>query len=196
MSLIERANKILIKNNKSPLIIKRNIPDIDNYNFCLYRFLDEEGKVIYLGKCTRSVNSDKRGYTKNYFLNERLKHHFAPSSKQNPKSLYLNVAKIEILLPNVSSNEELEKLENSLISYYEREHLCCHYNREILNPIYIGRDENEWLEYYRLTDSDKITLMNNYGYEEIPPIEITNERLRAMLWLKENNKLKEIENEQ
>ena len=116
MSLIERANKILIKNNKSPLIIKRNIPDIDNYNFCLYRFLDEEGKVIYLGKCTRSVNSDKRGYTKNYFLNERLKHHFAPSSKQNPKSLYLNVAKIEILLPNVSSNEELEKFIQSSTS--------------------------------------------------------------------------------
>ena len=36
-------------------------------------------------------------------------------------------------------------------------------------------------------------LKRNYGYEKIPPVETINERLRAMLWLKENNKLKEIE---
>ena len=36
-------------------------------------------------------------------------------------------------------------------------------------------------------------LKRNYGYEKIPPVETINGRLRAMLWLKENNKLKEIE---
>lgn len=187
MSLLDRANKILLKNNKILPKLRTGLVNLSDYNFCLYRFLDKEGVILYLGKCTRSSNIDKKGIPRNYFLKERLIQHFSSSSKQNPKSLYLNIAKIEIMLPNVDNNEELEKKESSLISYYEREHLWCHYNKEINNPIYINEDRNVWLKYYELTDIDIETLMIRYGYKEIPPIEITNERLRAMLWLKKRN---------
>ena len=73
----------------------------------------------------------------------------------------------------------------------------CNYNLELPSGVkYIDKDNLKWILYAEKTEEDIEILKKNYGYEEIPPIEITNERLRAMLWLKENNKLKEIENEQ
>ena len=163
-----------------------------NKDFCLYRFLNKNKNVLYIGKCTRTF---QHSANKSYFIQDRLNHHYYKSSKQLPKSLYLNTKYIEISFPNVSSNQELEKIESELISYYERIKFQCNYNSDLQSDVrYIDSDDLDWILYNEKTDKDIEGLMKNYGYNNVPPIEIINERLRAMVWLKNNlNKIKNRE---
>lgn len=193
MALIDKVNKILKEQNKQLLKINRSV-DTEKYNHCIYRFLDKNKNILYIGKCTKSFHSNGHGGKKDYFIKDRIQQHYSPSSKQLPKSLYLNTKYIEIAFPNVKSNDELEKIETELISYYEREKMQCNYNLELPSGVkYIDKDNLKWILYAEKTEEDIEILKKNYGYEKIPPVETINERLRAMLWLKENNKLKEIE---
>lgn len=165
---------------QSDIDIQENV--LENKDFCLYRFLDKDKKVLYIGKCTRTFQQNTN---KSYFIQDRLNHHYYKSSKQLPKSLYLNTKYIEISFPHVTSNQELEKIESELISYYERVKFQCNYNSDLQSEvIYVDSDNLEWILYNEKTDKDIEILMKSYGYNNIPPIEITNERLRAMLWLK------------
>lgn len=165
--------------------------DLKDKQFCLYRFLDKDRNILYIGKCEKSYHSDGRGGKKEYFIKDRLQQHFSPSSKQLPKSLYLNIKYIEICFPDVNNGEELEIVENQLISYYEREKLQCHYNLYMMMGLeYISSDTMKWTLYEEKSDKDIKILMKKYNYDKIPPIEIINERLRTAIWIL-NNKYKE-----
>lgn len=95
----------------------------------------------------------------------------------------MNVRKIEVCFPNVNNNDDLEKIESQLISYYEREKLQCNYCRDIKYGYeYIHQDDMKWEIYCEKTDKDIEILLKKYKMEEIPPIEITNERLKAIMW--------------
>lgn len=183
MSLIDKANKILLQQNKQPLtkqVIKINY---DVHDYALYRFLDINKRVLYIGKCAKSRVSNGRGGEKTYFIRDRLTIHFVRSSKYIPKSLYLNTKYIEVAFPNVNSNEELEDLESALVRFYERKKLWCYYNRDINVKYTILEDTQEWEQLYELTDNDIDILKNRYGYEDIPSIEIINQRLDSMLFV-------------
>lgn len=184
------SNSCGCKLKQSNLDIDKDM--LDDYDYCLYRFLDCNKNVLYIGKCTKTYGRNNND--KYYFIKDRLLQHYSKSSKQLPKSLYLNTKYIEITFPDVKSNSELEKMETELISYYERVKLQCNYNLDLPSGVkYINEDNLKWTLYNEKTDEDMEILKRNYGYEKIPPVETINERLRAMLWLKENNKLKEIE---
>lgn len=159
--------------------------DFDDKKYCIYRLLDENKNVLYIGKCEKSYHSNGHGGKKEYFIKDRIQQHYSPSSKQMPKSLYLNTKYIEVCFPNVNSGQELEKLESQLISYYEREKLQCNYNLDLIIGLeYIDSDSMEWLLYEEKTNRDINILLKKYGYGEVPPIEIINERLRSIMWYK------------
>lgn len=194
MSLIDIANEILRENQKTLIVktedIKLNNTKIDK-NFCLYRFLDKDKNVLYIGKCEKSYHSNGHGGTKEYFIKDRLLQHYSPSSKQLPKSLYLNTKYIETCFPEVENGQELEHLEAQLISYYEREKLQCNYNLDLIIGLnYIQKDTMDWILYEEKTERDIRILLNKYQYEDIPNIEIINERLRSILWYIDTKSIK------
>lgn len=160
-----------------------------NKDFAIYRLLDKDKNILYIGKCIRTkTSSNGHGGLKEYFLKDRIAQHYSPSSKQNPKSLYLNVIYIEATYPKVNNNKDLEKIESSLIFYYERNFLSCNYNRDIGEYEEINNDTNIWEEIAFFSDKDIDKLRVKYNFDDIPSIEITNERLQAMMWIL--NKLK------
>lgn len=192
MSLIDKANSILLHQNKTLIKTKElNMNTLDNIastNYCLYRFLDKNNNVLYLGKCTKSKHSNGRDGLKDYYIKDRLTQHFSMSSKL-PKSLYLNIDKIEVCFPIVENNVDLETLESNLISFYEREKLQCFYCRDIKYGFdLISEDNMDWNLFYRLDNSDYEHLKNTYGYSEIPPVGIINDRLKIILWIMEKYK--------
>lgn len=151
--------------------------------FCLYRLLDKNKNILYIGKCSKSCISNGHGGQKEYFIKDRLIQHFTPSSKQIPKSLYLNTKYIEISFPAVESNEELESLESSLVKFYERYKLWCPYNKDLKYVATALEDTQKWEQLYELTENDIEILKHRYGYEDIPSIEIINQRLDSMLFI-------------
>lgn len=183
MSLIDKANKILLQQKKQPLIKEISKIDYSKHDYALYRFLDKNKNILYIGKCAKSITSNGRGGEKIYFIRDRLVGHFAPSATYIPKSLYLNIRYIEVSLPDVNSNEELEFLESALIKFYEREKLWCYYNRDINVKYVISEDKQKWEQLYELTEEDIDILKNKYGYNYIPSIEIINQRLDSMLFI-------------
>ena len=152
-------------------------------DYCLYRFLDKNKNILYIGKCEKSFHANGRGGKKEYFIKDRIQHHYSPSSKQLPKSLYLNTKYIEVSFPEVKNNDELEKIEAQLISYYERVKFQCNYNLNLPSYVeYINEDTQEWKLYDEKSDKYIEQLLISYGMKTIPPIEIINERLRAIMW--------------
>lgn len=196
MSLLDKANAILTASGQEKLLKKHSNETLtDNYNFCLYRFLDKNRKVLYIGKCARSNHSNGHGGTKEYFIKDRIQQHYSPSSKQMPKSLYLNTTYIEVCFPDVSNNADLEYVESQLISYYERNKLECQYNLDLQYSETIYSDDMNWIEYDVKTESQREELLCKYGFTSMPELEIINERLKAMLWIIEElntNKLKGV----
>lgn len=185
---IEITSKEINKNDMYPVVNDSVKKDKD---YALYRLLDKDRNILYIGKCERTRHSNGHGGFKDYFLRDRLIQHFTPSSKQNPKSLYLNVRYIEVTYPEVNNNKELEKIENSLIIYYERNYLSCNYNNNVTEYDEISEDKNIWTEIDSFSDEDIRLLMKKYKIDEIPSIETTNGRLKAMVWIldKQTNKI-------
>lgn len=160
----------------------------NNFNekrYCLYRFLDKDKNVLYIGKCVQTLHG--KSHKKKYFIRERLIQHFSPSSKHMPKSLYLNIKYIEVCYPDVQSQTELDNLESALISFYERNYRSCYYNKD-LNLVYeISKDINDWQTIHTMSKDDIAVLLTRYQYTKIPEIEIINERLKAILWILNKN---------
>lgn len=191
---LKQASKIRNKKNskvKLDEIAKENLQQkrknkISKYKdkqYALYRFLDKNKNILYIGKCAKSTVSNGHGGERVYFIKDRLRVHFSQSVTYIPRSLYLNIKYIEVAFPNVNSNEELEDLESALVRFYEREKLWCYYNRDINVKYTILEDTQEWEQLYELTDNDIDILKNRYGYEDIPSIEIINQRLDSMLFV-------------
>lgn len=188
MSLIDKANELLSKDEKLLVNTQKDQLNKANYKYCLYRFLDKNKKALYIGKCEKSYHSDGHGGKKEYFIKDRLLQHYSPSSKQLPKSLYLNTKYIEICFPDVNCGQDLEILENQLISYYERNKFQCNYNLNIISGTnYIEQDNMKWILYEEKTEKDIKRLMKRHNYREIPPIETINERLRLLMWVLNKN---------
>lgn len=181
---LTKGNKINIVNTS----VEFDDDLMKNKNYCLYRFLDKNRHVLYIGKCEKSIQSNGRGGKREYFIKDRLWQHYSPSSKQLPKSLYLNTKYIEVAFPRVENNKELGILESKLISYYEREKLQCNYNMDLMVGLdYVENDNMSWLLYEEKTERDIKILLKRYNYDKVPSIEIINERLKSILWFK--NKL-------
>lgn len=188
MSLLDLANEILEEQGEELLCAPIDV-DYENRKYCLYRFLDANKSILYIGKCEKSQISDGRGGKKEYFIRDRITQHYTPTSKQLPKSLYINTRYIEVCFPDVSDGQELEVLESQLISFYERNKFQCNYNSDLMHRIaYTEEDNMNWILYDEKSDRDIKVLMKKYEYQEIPPIETINERLRSILWVL-NNKL-------
>lgn len=186
----KKDNKV-IRNNDLNKTYKEKIYNQSCNNeierYALYRFLDKERKVLYIGKCLK-VNKTLES-NEVYFIRQRLQQHFSPSSKQLPKSLYLNTKYIEVFYPNVNSNEELELIECSLISYYERYKMECYYNKDISftisDNLNFKEDNFKWTSYHIISTKERNNLKKKYNFTKIPNIEIINERLKAIIWFKE-----------
>lgn len=176
-NIIVRKNKINKEYNEK---IEKNLILNDDKIYGIYRFLDENKRVLYIWKCRKTYKG------KEYFLRERITQHFSPSSNQLPKSLYLNIKYIEVFYPDVKSDKELEELESALISYYERNKLECFYNKDLIKTYELLKDDYKWEKYYTLNNVDINNLKEKYEYEDIPNIEIINERLKAILWIINN----------
>ena len=91
-------------------------------NYALYRFIDKNDKIIYVGKCEKSVISNGHGGKREYFLKDRITAHFAPSCKHLPKAAYLSVSRIEYAL--CKTKDELLSLEEDLILFYKMNNQC------------------------------------------------------------------------
>lgn len=180
---VKNGKKINIQEDNNNCIAADLKNDILDNNFCLYRFLDEDKRVLYIGKCEKSQHSNGHGGIKEYFIKDRIIQHYSPSSKHNPKSLYLNTRYIEICFPSVECGQELEKVESEIVSYYERIKKECFYNKDLASGTeYISQDNLDWKIYETKTDRDINILLKKYKIKSIPQIEITNERLKSILW--------------
>ena len=114
-----KVNKKLNKVNKPPKNTKfKNVKG----NYALYRFIDKNDKIIYVGKCEKSIISNGRGGKREYFLKDRITAHFAPSCKHLPKAAYLSVSRIEYAL--CKTKDELLSLEEDLILFYKMNNQC------------------------------------------------------------------------
>lgn len=159
----KRAQRINgIKNNEeinedNTYYLKRReakSPKIEG-EYALYRFLNEDEKVIYLGKCIKSIHNSghrsKNGIKgkKIYFLKERITQHFAPTSKHLPQKVYRDTKKIEYLLLN--SKDEVEIMEQDLILKYKYMGQCLWNGQTSLNIIdKYNTDNLEWKIYKEL----------------------------------------------
>jgi excinuclease UvrABC nuclease subunit len=145
-----RKRKISIKEAKCLKKKNKRFPNI-NGDYCLYRFIDKNGKVLYLGKCEKSINSNGRGGKRIYFLSERMNQHYAPMSKHLPKVVYENTCIIEYAL--CKSQNELRLLEGNMILDYKLKGECMwngHFANEI-NPKY-DSSKLEWILYTQFND--------------------------------------------
>lgn len=114
-----KVNKKLNKVNKPPKNTKfKNVKG----NYALYRFIDKNDKIIYVGKCEKSIISNGHGGKREYFLKDRITAHFAPSCKHLPKAAYLSVSRIEYAL--CKTKDELLSLEEDLILFYKMNNKC------------------------------------------------------------------------
>lgn len=120
------AAKIRYKNNK--LKRKDNVfkappkfKKVDG-DYALYRFIDENDKIIYVGKCEKSIISNGHGGKKEYFLKDRITAHFSNSCKHLPKIAYLSVSRIEYAL--CKTKDEMLSLEKDLILFYKMNNQC------------------------------------------------------------------------
>lgn len=128
---LSEAAEIKNINNKKPKSInkikdkcdfkKNKFRKIDG-EYSLYRFLDCKGKVLYVGKCEKSIHSNGRGGYKKYFIKDRITAHFSNSCKHLPKIAYLSVSKIEYSL--CKTKDEMLSLEKDLILFYKMNNQC------------------------------------------------------------------------
>lgn len=128
---LSEASKIKNINNKKPKSINKIKDKYDfkinkfrkiDGEYSLYRFLDCKGKVLYVGKCEKSIHSNGRGGNKEYFIKDRITAHFVPSCKHLPKAAYLSVSRIEYAL--CKTKDELLSLEEDLILFYKMNNQC------------------------------------------------------------------------
>ena len=105
----------MLRKNEKPKneITFRNIKG----DYALYRFIDLDGRIIYVGKCERSIHSNGHGGIKEYSLKDRMIQHFVPSSKHLPKCVYESTYIIEYAL--CKTQEELLVKEDNLILKYK-----------------------------------------------------------------------------
>ena len=128
---LSEASKIKNINNKKPKSINKTKDKYDfkrnkfrkiDGEYSLYRFLDCKGKVLYVGKCEKSIHSNGHGGNKEYFIKDRITAHFSNSCKHLPKIAYLSVSKIEYSL--CKTKDEMLSLEKDLILFYKMNNQC------------------------------------------------------------------------
>lgn len=123
-------------------------------NFALYRFLDRNGQVLYVGKCERSVQSNGHGGLREYFLKERISHHFTPSCKHLPQFVYNSTMKIEYAIVNTA--HECLSLESDLILHYKMKNQCIwngKFSISFKNEFNIN--EVNWIPYWQREVEEK-----------------------------------------
>ena len=128
---LSEASKIKNINNKKPKSINKTKDKYDfkknrfrkiDGEYSLYRFLDCKGKVLYVGKCEKSIHSNGRGGNAEYFIKDRITAHFSNSCKHLPKIAYLSVSRIEYAL--CKTKDEMLSLEKDLILFYKMNNQC------------------------------------------------------------------------
>lgn len=131
--------KIKIKDYNKFLYVKYN-EELNKSNYCLYRFLDKNNKVLYVGKCEKSINYYRRTYDKKrvsreYYLIDRLRIHFNVNNNHLPKEMYNEICSIEYCVFN--TKEELLVAESDVILYLKLQHQCV-FNRSY-NSYYLDK---------------------------------------------------------
>ena len=123
-------------------------------DFALYKFLDKNGQVLYIGKCERSIHSNGHGGLREYFLRERITQHFAPSCKHLPQFVYNSTMKIEYAI--VKTGYECLSLEDDLILYYKMKNQCIwngNFSISFKNEFNIN--EVNWIPYWQREVEEK-----------------------------------------
>lgn len=153
---LEKAKQIEYKRRKQidrgeveKLIVNKKIKYIKveereenlKYKYCLYRFLNKKGEVLYLGKCSRS---DKSKWGHKYFLSDRIRIHFTKRQSM-PNCILNSITKLEYCF----FEEDISMLELNLILLYKYRKECI-WNGQMIYEFTMDIPNIEWKEFEHL----------------------------------------------